>query len=193
MSTYDEDLTNLDEWLRRLKVEYDIFFNGHRKKPPDDLKARVDRLAKRLAETTDMSFAQRFRYNTLVSRFYVYRDHWRRTLMEREMDIQEESISALGKAAPEPAKTDFSPVGIRVSIADPQLEEDKVKELYNTLLRIAGGEAREPPRITFEQFSEYIARQTHTIRRKYGCSSVIFSIGLEENSIKFIAKAGSTS
>jgi hypothetical protein len=193
MSTYDEDLTNLDEWLRRLKVEYDVFFNGHRKKPPDDLKARVDRVAKRLAEATDMSFAQRFRYNTLVSRFYVYRDHWRRTLMEREMDIQEEALSALGKVVPESAKTDIAPAGIQVSIADPQLEEDKVKELYDSLLRIAGNQAKEQTRITFQQFSEYIARQTHTIRMKYGCTSVVFSIGTEENSIKFVAKAGSTS
>ena len=57
---YDEDLTNLEEWIRRLKIDYEIFFNGNRKKPPDDLRLRVERLVKRLAESTDMSFSQRF-------------------------------------------------------------------------------------------------------------------------------------
>jgi hypothetical protein len=58
---YDEDLTHLEDWLRRLKVEFDIFFNGHRKKPPDDLKLKLERLLKKLGEAGDMSFQERFR------------------------------------------------------------------------------------------------------------------------------------
>src|SRR5213593_544172 len=84
---YEEDLTNLEDWIRRLKVEYTVFFNGHRKRPPEDLKLRVEKLVKKLSEAGSMAYSERFRYNTLVTRFYVLRDLWRRTLMSRELGV----------------------------------------------------------------------------------------------------------
>ena len=84
---YDEDLENLEEGLRRLKVEYHIFLSGSRKKPPDDLRIRVERIVKKLSESSDMSFSQRFRFSTLVTRYYVYKDLWRREVQNREMDL----------------------------------------------------------------------------------------------------------
>lgn len=85
---YDDDLTNLEEWLRRLKIEYHIFFNGNRKQPPEDLKIRVEKLVEKLSECSDLSLTQRFRFNTLIARFYVYRDLWRRTIIAREMGTE---------------------------------------------------------------------------------------------------------
>ena len=73
--------------LRRLKIEYHIFLSGNRKKPPDDLRIRVERLVKKLSESSDMSFSQRFRFSTLVTRYYVYKDLWRREVQNREMDL----------------------------------------------------------------------------------------------------------
>src|SRR6266496_6474524 len=87
LKLYEEELTSLDDGIRRLKVEYTIFFNGHRKKPPEDLKIRVERIVKKLSEAGDMTYNERFRYNTLVTRFYVLRDLWRRTMMQRELGV----------------------------------------------------------------------------------------------------------
>jgi len=121
---YDEDLSNLDEWIRRLKVEYDIFFNGNRKKPPDDLRLRVEKLVKRLSEATDMSSSQRFRYTTLISKFYVHRDLWRRTQQDRESS--EGYANGLPRAQqeldlPQPP----SVREVQVSISAPEREGEK--------------------------------------------------------------------
>ena len=99
---YDDDLENLDESLRRLKVEYHIYFTGNRKKPPDDIKMRVERLIKKLSECSDLSVTQRFRFNTLITRFYVYRDLWRRTLVEREMGAEPKAEAVAGRSLPYP-------------------------------------------------------------------------------------------
>ncbi len=184
---YDEDLTNLDEWIRRLKIEYHIFLSGNRKKPPDDLRLRVERLVKKLSECSDMSFSQRFRFTTLVTRFYVYRDLWRRTLQDREMGA-EPKVEL-------PSGTDTSPRSpsapvetVRISIADPKAEEEKVRLLYDGLLRIRRKDSQESP-ISYQQFARYIATQTNGIREKYGCARVSFSIALEEDAIRFTAAA----
>jgi hypothetical protein len=184
---YDEDLTNLEEWLRRLKIEYHIFFTGNRKKPPDDLKIRVEKLLKKLSECSDLSFSQRFRYNTLITRFYVYRDLWRRTQMEKEMGVGPKEEAHAGAQVPlKPAKP--SQESIRISIADPKLEEEKVRQLYDALLRAKKPDSGDTP-ISYAQFSNYIASQTRGIREKYKCSAVAFTIALEEDAIRFTAAA----
>lgn len=187
---YDEDLTNLEEWIRRLKIDYEIFFNGNRKKPPDDLRLRVERLVKRLAEATDMSFSQRFRYTTLISRFYVYRDLWRRNQQDQE------SAERHGRGPASSAKTsspgeqkDLPSPRVEISIGDPETEEEKVRQLYDELLRMKGGNTGGAPPIPYEQFAKYISSRTQGIKKKYQCASVLFRIALEEDAVKFTAKA----
>ncbi len=187
---YDEDLTNLEDWLRRLKVEYDIFFHGNRKKPPDDLKMRVDRLVKKLSEVSDLSFQERFRYNTLVGRLCVYRDLWRRTIQEKELALKPLPGRLIEQAKANPESKGTTPEAFSVSIVDPLSEEDKVRKLYEFLLSISREKAKAQQRVPFRQFAEYIARQTHNIMGKFGCSSVIFSIGLEADSVRFTARPG---
>jgi hypothetical protein len=183
---YDDDLTNLEDWVRRLKIEYQIFFAGNRKKPPDDLKMRVEKLIKNLSESSDLTHAQRFRFNTLITRFYVYRDLWRRTMQTKEMGLDREETEL--KA--EPSRPAAKPPGgkIRISISDARTEAEKVHQLYDALLSIAKTESKGAP-ISYPQFAKYIATQADGIRQKYGCSVVTFTIALEEGAIRFTAAA----
>jgi hypothetical protein len=183
---YDEDLDNLEESLRRLKTEYHVFFVGNRKKPPDDLRLRVERLVQKLSECSDMSLAQRFRYTTLITRFYVYRDLWRRRMHEKEMGTPWRTDAGRGAAAQEIA----GPVirEVRVCISDPETEEEKVRQLYDTLLDIRGKSPEEAP-VSYRRFADYISRQTRLIRSEHGCSAVAFTIALREGSVRFTAAA----
>lgn len=189
---YDEDLSDLDEWIRRLKVEYDIFFNGNRKKAPDELRMRVEKLVKRLAEAGNMTFSQRFRYTTLISRFYVYRDLWRRTQQGRESGEGSGDISST-QTSPFNVRRERLPEGVHISISDPKTEAEKVRRLYDELLRMRGEHAKDSPGISYQQFADYIASQTQGIRKKYQCASVVFRIALEEKAVKFTAKADNSS
>ena len=181
---YDEDLTNLEDGLRRLKIEYHVFFAGNRKKPPDELKMRVEKLVKKLSECADMSLSQRFRFTTLVTRFYVYRDLWRRTLLEKEMGAGANAVSPAGSAMTPPQ----APRAVRISISDPRAEEDKVKQLYHALVEIKKAGSQETP-VSYPQFAKYIASRTHAIREKYGCSTVAFTVAFEEDAVRFTAAA----
>jgi hypothetical protein len=184
---YDDDLANLEEGLRRLKVEYHIFFNGNRKKPPDDMRMRVEKLIKRLSESSDLSVTQRFRFNTLITRFYVYRDLWRRTMLEREMGAEPKGEKMSGKVNSLPSA--ITPVeSTRVSLSDPKCEEEKIRRLYDALLRIrrAGGQESS---VSYQQFAKYVTTQTDAIRKKHGCARVAFTVALEEDAIRFTAAA----
>ena len=82
--TVEEQLVRLEEDIRRLKVEFDIYFNGAAKRPPYDTKGRVETLIKRLADERTLSFAQRYHYNSLAARYTSFMQLWRRTMQERE-------------------------------------------------------------------------------------------------------------
>jgi hypothetical protein len=193
MPSYDEDLTNLDEWIRRLRVEYAIFFGGSRKKPPDDLRMRVDKLVKRLGETSDMSVSHRFRYNTLIARYYVFRDLWRRTQQERESADEAQEPLAPGQTPPLESQSRLFREEVQVSISDPAAEAAKVQHLYDELLRVRREHAQNAPVVSFEQFANYIAGQIQGIQEKHRCASVVFRIEREAKSIRFTAKANTSS
>jgi hypothetical protein len=186
---YDDDLSNLEDWIRRLKIEYHIFFTGNRKKPPDDLKMRVEKLVKNLSEASNLTNSQRFRFNTLITRFYVYRDLWRRTLQAKEMGLDRDDL-AKKKADPDLRAAKPTTERIRVSISDPRTEEEKVHQLYDALLRITST-SMEGTHIPYSQFAKYIATQADGIRQKFGCPAVAFTIALEEGVIRFTAAAES--
>ena len=82
--TIDDQLTRLEEDIRRLKIEFDMFFNGATKRPPYDTKGRVDTFIKRIGDDRTLTFAQRYRYNSLGARYNAFRDLWRRTMQGRE-------------------------------------------------------------------------------------------------------------
>jgi hypothetical protein len=83
----EQTIAKLEEDIRRLKIEFDIYFNGGVKRPPLEARARLESQIKRLADNRKLTFAQRYQFNTLVSRYTAYRELWRRTFRSRGEDF----------------------------------------------------------------------------------------------------------
>lgn len=183
MVKLEEELTKMEEWLRRLKIEYRIFFNGNRKHPPEDLKRSLEKLAKQLSERSDMTHAQRFRYNTLLTHYYTYGNLWRRSLQEMERGWVSKGTPVQSNALPEETA---SGVKFRISLSDPKTEQNKVRDLYNALC-LTKKEGSDKSALPYVQFEKYIESQTHNFRNKYGCDRVAYIIALEGGKVRFTA------
>jgi hypothetical protein len=155
MAGLEEQLKNMDEGLRRLKIEYHIFFNGNRKTPPEDLRMRLERLAKQLSERADMTQAQRFRYTTLLTRYYTYRSLWRRMQQDREKGREPKGKKASMSVNPSPGRGG-SREQFRISISDPGKEEERIKSLYKALVRLKQENSDKAP-VPYPQFAKYAA------------------------------------
>src|SRR6266404_3260784 len=121
----DQELDKLEYEIRRLKVEYDIYFNGATTRPPLETRGRVETAIKRFYDARGISFGQRFRYNSLVARYNVMRELWRRQSQDRE---------EIGRPP-----TPEAQMAVREQLAvirchDPKLEPEKVSELYDQLV-----------------------------------------------------------
>jgi hypothetical protein len=75
---------------------------------------------------------------------------------------------------------------IRISISDTVSDENKVKQLYQAVLRIKKADSGEAA-ISYGQFVNYIANKTRSIREKSGCTAVAFTLALDEDAIRFTA------
>jgi hypothetical protein len=83
----DKQIGKLEDDIRRLKIEFDIFFNGAAKRAPLEARARLESQIKRLLDNRGLSYAQRYKLNSAVARFTSYRELWRRTLRAKGEDL----------------------------------------------------------------------------------------------------------
>ncbi len=199
--TVDEEISKLDDNLRRLKIEYDVYFGGGSKKPPTETEWRVTNSLKRIGETMKLSYAQRFRFNAIAQRYAVFSDLWRQKMKVKEEGFRRPADAMLGITGmrrseeldaaeaigegPRP-HTDLRP--FKISCSDPNAEHAKVQQLYHAMLqaRRRTGDESLP---NFESFQNFVRNKTAEIRRQYGCHSVEYTIEVREQRVKLKAKA----
>ena len=83
----DQQIAWLEEDIRKLKIDFDIYFNGGSKRPPLEARARLEANLKRISDDRNLTYAQRYQLNAVVSRFTSYRELWRRYLKKRGEEI----------------------------------------------------------------------------------------------------------
>ena len=184
--TPDQQLTRLEDDIRHLRIEFDIFFNGNAKRPPYETKGRVETLLKRLGDDRTLTFAQRYRYNSLAARYNAFRDLWRRTMQGREEG--RDAVSA-HRASARKEITEPKVEPISVVCLDAHHEIDLVKNLYNSLIE-AKQHCGEPTEdLSFPKFHRLIASKADGIKQQRSCERVRFSVSVENGHVSFKAKA----
>jgi hypothetical protein len=182
--TVDDQLSRLEEDIRRLKIEFDVFFNGASKRPPYDTKGRVETVIKRLGDDRTLNYAQRYRYSSLASRYNAFRDLWRRTLQGREEG--RDPMATARVSAKQEAVAGFRKKSFVCDDAHKDVE--LVKNLYSALIEAKKvcGEPIED--FSFPRFHRLIASQADGLKERQGCERVSFSIDVEGGHVSFKAK-----
>jgi len=203
--TIDEELTLLDSNLRRLKIEYEIFFNNPTKRPPTDIEWKVLNLLRKFSDGGKMSFSQRYRYNEMAQRYAIYSDLWRKKSRIREEGYrrpQDALLSVQGVRAGEEAKPQAHPVygvghsapassneaAFRVRCSDAASERDKVETLFRALAD-AKNKAGETVSGNLDSFASFVQKKTAEIRKQYGCHAVEYTVETRDGQVKLKAKA----
>lgn len=204
--TTDEELNVLETQLRRLKIEYEVFFSNPTKRPPTDIEWKVLSLLRKFSDGGRMSFSQRFRYNEMAQRYAIYSDLWRKKSRIRDEGYRrpQDALLAVQGVRPdvEEHKPQHNPVyGLShaataaAATSQPltlhnvnQGEREQVERLYNTLVA-AKKKAGENVSGNLDSFSNFVQKKTEQIRKQYGCQDVEFSVELAGGQVKLKAKA----
>src|ERR1041385_6360337 len=150
----DRELDQLEISLNLLKREYEMFFSGSVKQAPRDSKRRLEKTIKRYASMQDLSYAQRFRYNSLVARFNSYMDLW-----NKQMRYKEEGRTPSG-AIPLITENNNKLKTQPITPASSNGAEAKLEKVFEEYLkrREETGEVR--PNLKFQDFVTIVSKQS---------------------------------
>jgi hypothetical protein len=194
--TVDEELTMLEDHLRRLKIEYDVFFNGGQKRAPNDLEWKVQAALKKYSDGGPrMNFGQRFRYNSLAQKYAVFSDLWRQKRQIKEEGYRRPQDAILGivglrtvgdAVAPEAKEREI----IARVVAGSEPDPSSVGHLYSKMME-ARANAGLPSSGSLEGFRAFVSLKTAQIRSEYGCDSVEYTVEVDGDKVLLKARAKS--
>jgi hypothetical protein len=174
----DLALDELDQNIKRLRIEYDQHFAGTLRRPPTLLQGQVQKVIQRFSAEAPRSTRQKFRFNQLNSRYQVFRQQWGRTLRQMEEGTYKPHRFKvkLHEQEPVPEKPPAPVVG------EPKPSRG-LDALYGALVRAKEklGEKGAPDRARLE---ELVRRQTAEIRARHGDAKIKFKVVTENGRAK---------
>ena len=199
MATIDEDLGTFEKDIRQLKIEYDQYFGGGRKRPPTEIEWRLDQLVRRYAERGgEMKFAQRFRFNNLSQTYAKYKDIFRkRTAQKEEGKIQrhfgaaakEIEAARVKKEAEEHAAAAAAAgsKAFRMTCSEPERETEKVEQLYEAFLAAKHTAGEATGKLSRSSFNEFVLKKTKELQKQKKCKDVEYVVETIDGQVKLKA------
>lgn len=184
----DEALTLMEGDIRKLKIEYEQYFGGGRKRPPADTEWRIEETIKRYGERgAEMNFGQRFRYNNLAQTYVKYAEIFRKRLRKREegtvdrhfgaaaraIEAERAAVRAKGTAEPGPA-----PFVVR--FVDPASDPRKMEQIYKAFRQALEYSGQSVDSLSPQSFQGFLQHKLEQLR-KTGGREVEVVVSVEKN------------
>lgn len=180
----DRELNLLENSIRQLKRDYELFFAGQSKRPPTDDFKKIEQSVKKWGVTQGFTFAQRFRYNTITARFSSYSDLWSKQLRMKE-EGRLPGMSTRQEMKPRPAAP-AAPVAAPVAQKVPA--ESGMERVFKDYVSAREKTGENNATINLQKFSQQIAAQKESLISKYNCKDVEFYVTVENGRTKLKAK-----
>ena len=193
----NEDLDILEKSIRQLQIEWEKFFSGIERKPPVDLRTKLEGMIRRYSNAEIRNNTERFRFQNLASRYQAFAELWAKRLRAME---EGRPVGLHGKAAamappphtnPEIAERLAAVSAARgtneVRVKDPTGDTEAVRTLFDRFLE-ARKQAGESGAVKFESFQKIIAQQSARILNEKGASAVDFRLETKDGKVSLKAK-----
>ena len=193
MASFTEDLEALEKTIRQLQIEWEKFFGGVEKKPPVDLRTRVENLLRKHDVSDIRNNTERFRFMNLTARYNTFNELWNKRLRAieegRPVGLHgRAALVAMAATAPPPDRTPHLPARsgeVRIGSARP--DESAVQALFERFLD-ARQEVGEKGSVKFESFQKLIAQQANRILTEKGATAVDFRLETKDGKVSLKAK-----
>jgi len=200
--TLEEELRQIENEIRKLKIAFDLYFIGSNPKPPLDQRDQLDRQIKKLQSVQIKSLGDRFLYNSIVNRFNAFSELWAKSMRVREEGARVHPLAARaahhsaaaengGSFKPGPAPKGPRPAREKVKdswrVPTDRRDEAAVRNLYENFIAAKNqvGDRKQP---SFEAFAREIGRHAAAIKGKIDCQAIDFKLDFKDNKVSIKAK-----
>jgi hypothetical protein len=181
----EADLHLIDVRIKQLKLEYEQYFMGTRKREPLQTRGEVQKYVQLYAQSPIKNTGMRFKFSNLRSRFFTFRRHWDATLRKIEAGTYERHLF---KADLKDRARNESHDRAKASAENRESFDDRgdVFDAYISAREATGQGAKG---VTREKLDALLAKQESAIREKYGAKKVRFKVVVENGKAKLKATA----
>ena len=210
-SDFECELHVLEMELKRLEAEYNQFFAGRLPRLPWDQRARVDAMMKKFDRMQIKNTGDRFRFQTIQSRWAAFAELWERQMKAQETgrrpgrpvgrgvslppeparqaprEVPEHGAPPVQPQAAAPSSPPSAPAERIVavtSVADPRAQTDRVQALYEQMAQARKDVGEKP--VPFERFTELVQAQVKKFGE--GGREVAFRVAVKGGKVTLTAK-----
>jgi hypothetical protein len=190
LTDLERDLQQLEATLRRLETEYNQYFAGQLPRPPWDTRHRLEAMLRRFDRAYIQSAIDRFRLNTLQSRFSTFAELWDRGLRAREEGrpgpfFKPPRAAVEPPPPPRPAAAADGEVGA-ATVSDVARDTEKIEALYASLVEARKATGTDEP-FPFHRFAQIVKGQVAKLQQA-GSREVAFRVSVKDGRVAFTAK-----
>ncbi len=179
----EADLQLLDVKLKQLRMEYEQYFLGARKREPTLLRGEVNKVVAYYANAPLRNTAQRFLFNNLRARFFTFKRHWDDTCRKIEDGSYERHLFKADLHDRDRGKAK-APAAQRGAPAAAKGEGDA---LFSEYLEARSSTGQGSAGLTPDKFTALLRQQEEAIRAKFGAAKVRFRVAIEDGRAKLKA------
>ena len=190
----DEDLSRLEQEIRKLKIEYEQYFGGGKQRPPSDTEWRIEQIVKRYGDRgAEMNYGQRFRFGNLTQTYAKYKEIFHKRLRRREEGTVERHYGAAARAikserervhvhkpdlsVPPPPPAGPQPVAIPCN--NPAQEPGKVEQIYKAFREALEQSGQRMDQLSPKAFEQFLQRKVEQLRQQKGGQDVEVVVSME--------------
>jgi hypothetical protein len=180
----EEDLMLLDARLKQLRLEYEQYFMGGRKREPQLLRGEVQKIISYYANVPIRNTGHRFKFNNLRARFFALRRHWDDTLrkiedgrydkhrFQAELHDRERGLAAGEAEAPR---------------AEAPASDGELDRLFRAWVDAREATGQGSAGLSRGRLAEQLEQQAAVLRQRFGVAEVRFRVVVEDGRAKLKA------
>ena len=189
----NEDVDQIEKAIKLLQIEWEKFFGGVERKPPNELKGKVEALIRRHANAEIRNNTERFRYQNITARYNTFNEMWGKKLRALEEGRVMGMHGQHAQPPPPPPRAERPAArtaagSSEVRIRDPERDSEAVRSLFDRFLE-ERQKTGESGAVKFEGFRKLIAQQASRILSEKGGQAVSFRLETKDGKVSLKAKA----
>ena len=184
----DKALGDLEIAIKKLKLDYERYFAGGEKIPPERERDRVAAMIKQLNTLSVQNHAQHFLFQVLMTRFYTYSELWNRQMRAREEGIALTGIVPKARPAPTAAAAPPAPTKEYSSVLASGEQGQPIATLYGKFMEMRTQTGEPAEKVSPQAFQKLIQGQYKQLTQKFGTSAVEFRLTIKDGKVQLKAK-----
>lgn len=189
----------LQDLIRAVRREYDLWFAGTTKKPPHELRNKLDTHVRLLRAKLPKRTADQFKLATVLQQYQTFAEHWDKSQRKAEegglapwMSISHKNPLEELRAANEQRQEEAArPVASSYigRVAAPDQDVDEIRKVFNSFAAAKRKLGEAVPDADFDKFRAVIARQTKTLIDSGKAKAVAYRVEVQDGKVSIKAKA----